>query len=182
MDPVNEMHAAVITYFAAEKKESLLFLMTGGAAIAASLWFWITGSPLRGMGWPLVAVALIQLVVGWTVYSRTDRQARDLHTLLAKDPTSCVRAEVPRMETVQKNFRIYKAIEIVLLAAGLAGMFFLRDRQALYAASLGLALQAGLMLVFDLVAERRADVYVEQIRRLGWRCRVVGASSPRDNI
>lgn len=166
MDPINEMHAAVITYFAAEKKESLLFLMTGGAAIAASVWLWVTESPQRAMGWPLVAVALIQLVVGWTVYSRTDRQTRDLHTLLAKDPPAYVRAEVPRMETVQKSFRIYKAIEIALLAAGLLGMFFLRDRHSLYWASLGLALQAALMLVFDLVAERRADVYVDQIRRL----------------
>lgn len=166
MDPVNEMHAAVISYFSGEKRESLLFLMAGGAAIAASVWLWMTASPQRAMAWPLVAVALIQLVVGWTVYFRTDRQARDLHTLLAKDPPAYASAEVPRMETVRKSFRIYKAIEIALLVAGLAGMFLLRDRPALYWASLGLALQAALMLVFDLFAERRADVYVEQIRRL----------------
>jgi hypothetical protein len=86
MNPVNEMHAAVITYFAAEKRESLLFLLAGGAAIAASVYLWLTGSPYRAMGWPLTAVALIQLVVGWTVYARTDRQVRDLHALLAKDP------------------------------------------------------------------------------------------------
>jgi len=166
MDPVNEMHAAVIHYFSAEKRESLLFLMAGGAAIAASVWLWSTGSSYRAMAWPLAGIALIQLVVGWTVWSRTDRQVRDLHTLLAKDPAAYVSAEFPRMETVQKNFRIYKAIEIALLAAGLLGIFLLKGRPALYAAAIGLALQAGLMLAFDLVAERRADVYLDQVRRL----------------
>jgi len=166
MDPVNEMHAAVITYFSAEKRESLLFLMAGGAAIAASVWLWSTGSSYRAMVWPLAGIAVIQLVVGWTVWSRTDRQVRDLHTLLARDPAAYVSTEVPRMEVVQKNFRIYKAIEIALLAAGLLGIFLLRDRPALHAAAIGLILQAGLMLAFDLVAERRADVYLDQVRRL----------------
>jgi hypothetical protein len=170
MDPVNEMHAAIINYFAGEKRESLLFLMTGAAAIGASVYLWTTGSPHRAMGWPLTAVALIQIVVGWTVYARTDRQAKDLHGLLARglarDKTAYSAAETPRMEAVQRSFRVYKAIEIALLAAGLAGAFFLRDRVALHAVAVGLALQAGLMLVFDLYAESRAEVYVEHIRRL----------------
>src|SRR5687767_11997298 len=132
MDPVNEMHVAVITYFAGEKRESLLFMMAGGAAIAASLYLWVTASPLRAMAFPLVAVALIQLAVGWTIYSRTDRQASEMHKLLAKDSPGFTRTEVPRMEKVRRSFRIYKAIEIALLAAGVAGIFLLRERPALY--------------------------------------------------
>ncbi|MES1243838.1 MAG: hypothetical protein ABUT39_19690 [Acidobacteriota bacterium] len=166
MNPVNETHAAIITYFSGEKRESLLFLMAGAAAIAASVFLWATGSPHRAMGWPLTAVALIQIAVGWTVFTRTDGQAKDLHTLLAKDRAAYTAAEGPRMEKVRRSFRVYKAIEIVLLAAGLAGAFFLRDRVALHAVSVGLALQAGLMLVFDLYAEGRAAVYAGQIRRL----------------
>lgn len=34
MKPVNEMHVAIITYFSAEKRENLLFLLVGVAAIA----------------------------------------------------------------------------------------------------------------------------------------------------
>lgn len=74
MKAVNEMHVAVITYFSAEKRESLLFLLVGVAAIAASVLLWRTGSPWRGMAWPLSAIALIQIVVGSTVYSgRTNK-------------------------------------------------------------------------------------------------------------
>jgi hypothetical protein len=166
VNPVNEMHAAIITYFSAEKRESLLFLMAAAAAIAASVYLWATGSPHRAMAWPLTAIALIQIVVGWTVYARTNRQVKDLHTLLAQDKAAYATAEVPRMETVQKSFRVYKAIEIVLLAAGLVGIFLFRHRVSLHAVSAGLVLQAGLMLVFDLYAESRAAVYLEQIRRL----------------
>ncbi|HEX3127466.1 MAG TPA: hypothetical protein VH394_09055 [Thermoanaerobaculia bacterium] len=166
MNPVNEMHAAIINYFTAEKRESLLFLIAGAAAIGISGYLWVTASPHRAMAWPLTAVALIQIVVGWTVFARTEGQMKDLHTLLNRDKAAYAAAEVPRMDTVRKSFRIYKAIEIVLLAAGLAGALFLRDRVALHAASVGLAFQAGLMLVFDLYAESRAEVYVEHIRRL----------------
>lgn len=166
MNPVNDMHAALITYFSGEKRESLLFLMVGGAAIAISVYFWMTENPQRAMGYPLVAVALIQLLVGWTIWSRTDRQAKDLHTLLAKNPGAYVGAEVPRMVKVRKSFQIYKWIEILLLTAGAVGMLVWRERPTLHAVALGLALQSSLMLVFDLVAERRADIYFEHIRKL----------------
>jgi hypothetical protein len=118
------------------------------------------------MAYPLAAIALIQIVVGSTVYFRTDAQTADLHQQLAGDPAAYASAELPRMETVRRSFAIYKIIEIILLVAGVAGYFLLRDRQTLFAVSLGLVLQAALMLALDLVAERRADVYIEQIRRL----------------
>jgi hypothetical protein len=167
LKPVNEMHAAMVTYFAAEKRESLLFMIVGLAAIAASVWLWRSGSPWRGMAYPLVAVALIQISAGGTVYFRTDAQALALHKQLASDPAGYLAAERPRMERVRRGFTLYKGIEIGLLVLGLAGFFLLRGRQTLFAASCGLMLQSALMLGTDLVAERRAEIYKEQIRRLG---------------
>lgn len=166
MKPLNEMHAGLITYFSGEKRESLLFLLVGAAAIAASVILWKAASPYRGMTYPLIAIALIQLVVGGTVYVRTDGQVRALHKQLAGDPPAYAAAELSRMATVQRSFKIYKGIEIALLALGIAGSFVFRERETLYAASIGLILQSALMLALDLVAERRADVYVERIRTL----------------
>jgi hypothetical protein len=166
MSPVSQMHVAIIQYFSGEKRESLLFLAAGIIAIGASLFLIRTGSPLRGMAYPLIAIALIQLVVGGTVFARTDRQVLGLHTQLQSDPQVYAAAELPRMATVRRSFTVYKVIEIVLLVAGLAGTFLLRERPTLYAVSLGLALQAGLMLAFDLVAEQRAEIYVDNIHSL----------------
>ena len=50
------MQIAIITYFKAEKRASLLFMAVGFAAIAASVFLWRTGSPWQGMAWPLVAI------------------------------------------------------------------------------------------------------------------------------
>jgi hypothetical protein len=166
VNPVNDMHVAIIRYFTAEKRESLLFMLVGMAAVAAAVFLWRTGSPWRGMGYPLAAIALIQLVVGGTVYFRTDAQTLALHKQLAVEPRAYVAAETPRMEKVQKSFALYRWIEIALLAVGVLGFFLLRDRQTLWAASIGLMLQSALMLGMDFVAERRAEVYCEQIRRL----------------
>jgi hypothetical protein len=166
LNPVNEAHVAIINYFKAEKRESLLFMAVGFAAITVSVFLWRTGSPWRGMAWPLVAIALIQIVVGSTVYFRTDAQALGLHRQLAADPAAYRAAELPRMERVRRSFNLYKGIEIALLALGVAGYFFFRERQTLFAASHGLMLQSALMLALDLVAERRADVYMDHIRRL----------------
>jgi hypothetical protein len=118
------------------------------------------------MAWPLSAIALVQLVVGSTVYFRTDNQVRDLHQRLVSDPPAYAAAELSRMETVRRSFRIYKAIELALLAAGIAGSFLFSEKQTLYAISTGLIVQSALMLVLDLFAERRADVYLRQIRDL----------------
>lgn len=166
MKRINEMHAAIVTYFTAEKRESLLFMAAGFVAIAASVFLWRTGSPWRGMAYPLVAVALIQIVVGSTVYFRTDAQVLGLHIQLAADPGGYLDAELPRMEKVRRSFTVYKIIEIALLALGAAGYFLFRERQTLLAVCLGLLLQSALMLALDLVAEHRAGAYMEHIRRL----------------
>lgn len=166
MHPVNEMHAAVINYLEGERRASLLLLVAGGGAIAASAYLWGNGSPHRAMAGPLVAVALIQLAVGWTVFSRTNRQGRELHTLLARSPADFLGAEAPRMAAVRKSLLLYRGIEIVLLVAGLLGAFRFQGRLDLHATAAGLAIQAGLMLVFDLCAEGRAAAYADQMRRL----------------
>ncbi|MEK7671640.1 MAG: hypothetical protein AAB344_05400, partial [Bacteroidota bacterium] len=72
------MAETILNYFTAEKNESLLFMLLGVAAIAISIYFWMSGNPYKGMMYPLVAIALIQIVVGGTVYFRTDDQVRIL--------------------------------------------------------------------------------------------------------
>jgi hypothetical protein len=169
VNPVNDMHVAIIRYFTAEKRESLLFMLVGMAAVVAAIFLWRTGSSFRGMGYPLVAIGLIQIVVGGTVYFRTDAQRLGLHKQLASEPRAYVAAETPRMAKVQHGFVVYRWVEISLLALSVLGFFLLRGRQTLWASSLGLMLQSAVMLAMDFFAERRAEVYVERIRGLAER-------------
>jgi hypothetical protein len=160
------MPAELLDYFGAEKNESLLFVGVALAATVASVWMWKSGSVHRGMGYPLVAVGLIQLVVGGSVYLRTDRQVAALEAQLAQDPAAFQAAEGKRMATVSANFRLYKAIEIALWLAGVAMTYLWKDRERLYSVGVGLILQASIMLVLDLFAERRADTYISALTKL----------------
>jgi hypothetical protein len=150
-------------YFGAEKLESLLFVVVGALAIAFALWLLRRRSRLRGMAIPLIAVALIQLVVGGTVYLRSDAQATQLQLQARDAPEVFKSAETARMKTAIANFELYRSIEIGLLALGMAIVVLLRNREFWFAFGLGLVLQSGFMLALDHFAEARAHAYVKAL-------------------
>ncbi|HPH28937.1 MAG TPA: hypothetical protein PLA87_18940, partial [Pseudomonadota bacterium] len=81
-------------YFGAEKNESLLFIAVGVVACGVAIWLWSQGHRLKTMAFPLVAVAVIQVVVGGSVYFRTDSQVAQLQQKLSASP-----AELKTVET-----------------------------------------------------------------------------------
>jgi len=151
-------------YFIAEKSESLIFLIVGIAAILVSIWFFgfLKTNFYKGAAIPLFVIGLIQLVVGYTVYARSDEQRISNVYAYSMDPDKLKNEELPRMKTVNKNFAIYRWAEIILLAVGLVLFFIFRsnpDKTFLFGMSITLALQAGLMLTADQIAEKRALLY-----------------------
>jgi hypothetical protein len=156
----------MLTYFHAEKQEALLFLLVGAGALVASGLLLRGDGPWRSMAWPLTAVAAIQVVVGLTVFLRTDAQVAGLAARLAGDPAAYRAEEMARMARVMWSFRLYEAIEIVLVAAGIALTAIYPGRQSLYAIGVGLLIQASFMLVLDLFAAQRGRIYVEAVTRL----------------
>lgn len=155
------MEQHLLPYFAAEKQEAVLFMLVGVAAIAVAVMLLARRHRYRGMAYPLVGIALIQLTVGATVYFRTDEQVAALQAQYRQDPAAFKADETRRMETVVRNFDAYKVIEIALLVAGLAMALGLRRRELWHAVGVGLALQSALMLMLDLFAEKRADEYLK---------------------
>ena len=158
-------------YFLAEKQESLLFLIVGIAAIALAVVFYffikINPSFFKGAAIPLVAIGIIQCIVGYTVYARSDRQRMDIAYNIGVEPTSFTRTtELPRMENVMKNFAIYRYVEILLALAGLGlFLYFRNDETKMLWKGLGstLAIQAILMLGADYFAEKRGGTYKQAL-------------------
>ncbi|HMU71233.1 MAG TPA: hypothetical protein PKD93_00775, partial [Ferruginibacter sp.] len=72
----------VYKYFVAEKQESLLFLIFGIAAIMLAIIFliFIKSNPsfYKGAAVPLLAIGIIQCTVGFTVYTRSGKQMKDV--------------------------------------------------------------------------------------------------------
>ena len=90
------MIESIQTYFQAEKSESLLFISIGILALIAGIAFLIRGTSfLKGAAWPLMGVALIQVVVGSAVYFRTDKQVAELQAMYASNPDAYKAQELP---------------------------------------------------------------------------------------
>lgn len=164
----------IYKYFIAEKQESLLFLIIGIVAIllAVICWFFIKTNPpfFKGAAIPLIVIGLIQCVVGFTVYTRSDKQKADVAYNIGMEPVSFVKQkEHPRMKTVMKNFVIYRWIEIAFIVTGLVLVFIFRtnsDKIFWYGFGVALTIQAMLMLGADYFAEKRGEVYTEELRKI----------------
>jgi 4-amino-4-deoxy-L-arabinose transferase-like glycosyltransferase len=153
-------------YFAAEKSESLLFILVGLIAIGVALWLWMDGHRLKSMAFPLVAIAIIQLLVGSTVFFRTDTQAATLQQQYAAAPAKFKTEETARMQTVMNNFSTYKIIEIALLAIGIGLIVAMRRHDVALGIGAGLVIQSAFMLFLDMFAETRGEDYLDALTKL----------------
>jgi hypothetical protein len=64
----------------------------------------MNGHRLKSMAIPLVLIALIQIVVGGSVYLRSDAQLTGLSAQLQTNPQVVKLEETARMQTVMKTF------------------------------------------------------------------------------
>ena len=151
-------------YFLAEKQESLLFISIGIIAILLAIlgWLYFKTAFWKGASIPFLAIALLQIIVGYTVYSRSDEQRVDMVYSLDMNPDQLTKVELPRMEVVNKNFVIYRWIEIVLVLVGMGLYVYFREntpQEFWKGFGFALCLQALLMLGADYFAEQRALEY-----------------------
>lgn len=155
-------------YFNAEKYESLIFMLVGLVAICMASYLLIkVKQPFyNGISYPLIAVAIIQIVVGSSVYVRSPKDIVRVNEIVQQDKTKLNTLEIPRMEVVMKNFEIYRWVEIALLLIGLILFFAFKDMSIGKGIGIGLIIQSGFMLLLDYFAESRGKIYLEYLRTL----------------
>jgi hypothetical protein len=154
------------SYFVAEKQESVIFILVGLLAMGLSLWLWINGHRLKSMAYPLVVIALMQIVVGGTVLLRTNAQLSSLSAQLQTNPAVLKAEETARMKTVMKNFSIYKTIEMLLLITGIGMVAILQRYDVAAGIGVGLILQSAFTLALDVFAQTRGAEYLSAIQGL----------------
>lgn len=161
--------ADIEKYFTAEKQESLVFLIVGGAAVVAALVFFIVykTSFLKGMAIPFAVFGLLFAIVGYTVYKRSDDDRKRNVYAYDMNPTELKEKEIPRMQKVMKDFVTYRWTEIVVLLAGCVLFYLYRSndtRQLLAGIGIGCILMAAFGLVADAFAEKRGHVYLQGLK------------------
>ncbi len=156
------------TYFTAEKNESLIFILFGVLTIGFSVYSLLKwgDSFYRGFAIPAILIGIIQIIVGSTVYFRTDQQIIQVETLYQQDQAAFKNAEVPRMNTVMKNFSIYKMVEVAFVVIGMLLIFSSPGKEFWLGIGVGMLLQGALMLTADIFAERRGTEYIQAIDRI----------------
>jgi hypothetical protein len=160
------MREAIMSYFMAEKYGAMILLFAGLATLGAAIALVAIRSSYRGMAVPLALFALFELGIGGGVGARTDGQVAGLLDKFTHAPSEMAREELSRMGPVMRNFEIVKIVEIAVFALGVALVYACRRNDFAFAAGVGCVLQASLLLIFDLIAARRAEVYVEALRGL----------------
>lgn len=166
--PTERMAKAIREYFKGEKTGALL-LMAWAVLAAVAAWLIkikCNGLLCRGMLPPLAILALIQLMVGATVFFRTDKQRAGLISHLGKSPKLMRVEEQERMEKVMANFDRIKMAEQLLFLLGFAfliGGVFFDLGEYMVGAGIGLCVQCAFSLVFDLFAAMRAGFYVHEL-------------------
>ena len=159
------------TYFMAEKKESLLFLLIGLAGIitAVIFFFFCKTGFYQGAAIPPALVGLLLGMVGYTIYKRSDEDRRRNVYAYDMNPSELKQKELPRMKKVMKNFIIYRYTEIALALTG-TGLFiiffktctcFTGSQTAFWKGfGLTLAIMSLLALTADFFAEKRGKKYM----------------------
>ncbi|GEM56218.1 hypothetical protein B0A58_05500 [Flavobacterium branchiophilum NBRC 15030 = ATCC 35035] len=158
---------AIEKYFNGEKAESLVFIIIGVLALAMALYFIfvLKTSFWKGVAIPFIAVALLEILVGYIVFTRSPEDVNRVKTYVEKDPKSVQTQEIPRMEQVMHNFVVFRFVEIALIVFGIVLMYSTKNDTFWRGLGLGLFLQASMVLSLDFFAERRGHVYINYLKQ-----------------
>lgn len=155
--------SAVVNYFNGEKWESYLFLLMGIITISLSIYlvFVLKTSFWKGVAIPFLLVGLLELVVGYTIVTRSPKDILRVENFIKNEPQKVQTEEIPRMEKVMQNFKVFRWVEIILIAVGILLMYSTIQDTFWRGLGLGLFIQAGIVLGLDFFAERRGHTYLE---------------------
>jgi len=148
------------SYFSGEKLESAWIVLAGALALAAALALWLVAREpfAKGLAATLLLTATLGLIVGGTVYLRTDAQVAALHELEATDPDRFSATEGARIATVVKSFGHYRLAYAVATLLALVCVFLV-GRPVFHGLAVGLLILAALGYTIDFFAEERARTY-----------------------
>ena len=158
--------AELAEYFTAERQGGFLLVALALAGFGFAAFLWVTRSAFLAMAWPLVVLAVFQVVVGLAVALRTPGQVASIEQGLRTSPAATVSAETQRMSTINRNFRIVRVAEVAFIVLGLLLAVFLPHPSTWAAVGLGLLVEAAVLLAFDAFAHQRALVYTQWLRGL----------------
>jgi hypothetical protein len=140
----------MLPYFQGEKIEALVFILPIGLlCMVFGGWLLSEGHPgfARGVAIPFIAMGLVIAVIGGTVGFRTPAQTSQIQQSYSVDPAGTIKSEIIRMEKVNNAWRWYLGLRLLTTSSFLSGF------------GIALVFFAGVGLMIDGFADRRAQIY-----------------------
>lgn len=151
---------AVEAYFDAERKAGLLFVILGLVAVGVAVASCYSGPFWHGAGYSLVVLALIQIVVGLTVWIRSPKDIARVEHMLVYAPERIVQEEIPRVKAVLNGLSISRRTEIILFVMAVFLLGLAAHSSVLEGFGAGVAWQVAMILLLDYFSEKRANIYL----------------------
>jgi hypothetical protein len=158
----------MLPYFQGEKIEALVFILPIGLlCLVFGGWLLSEGHQgfARGVAIPFIAMGLVIAVIGGTVGFRTPAQTSQLQQSFLVDQAETIKSEIVRMEKVNQAWRWYLAIWVIFAILGL-GLRLFTTSDFLRGFGIALVFFAGVGLMIDGFADRRAQIYSSDIGEL----------------
>lgn len=168
MDHIMKFLETMLPYFQAEKIEALVFILPIGLlCLVFGGWLLSEWQPgfSRGVAIPFVVMGFVLSIIGGTVGFRTPMQTAQIQQAYEADPATALKAESERMEKVNRAWTWYLAIWVVFIMLGL-GLRLLANSEFLRGVGIALIFFAGVGLMIDGFADRRARVYSDTLDEL----------------
>lgn len=155
---------AMDIYFTGEKNAGLFLIPLGVCFVGFGVYMWrMYGGGLgAGAGIPLVVIGIGAAIGGGVLRWQVDNRGNELRELHATDADAPVASELERMEKVNANWPRLKAGWTAGIAICLA-LIWLVKKQWVTGVALSFLLVFAIIFMFDVVAEKRAELYVERI-------------------
>jgi hypothetical protein len=156
------------TYFRGEKLEALAFILPAGLLLVVFGVLFLKAERMAftwGAALPAIAFGIVLIATGISVGARTAGQVAEVTRAFEESPATMVRAELPRMNKVNENFRTMFVAFGVAVALGLVLVYAIRVDWAQGIGAM-LILIGGLGLVIDGVASRRAVPYTAALEAI----------------
>ncbi len=159
---------AVTNYFSEEKKESKFFAVIGLLACLLSVFCLgvSENSFLHGISYAFISIGAVQIVVGATIYLRSDIDTVRVNHYIERDQKSITDDEIPRMTLLIRDLLLYRQVEIVVSVLGLILFVSFSTKDITSGIGLGLAIQSSVMLFWDIMSEKRASEYLKYLNSL----------------
>ncbi|OOG54652.1 hypothetical protein B0E47_11300 [Rhodanobacter sp. B05] len=159
------LQAALLEYFAGERREMLLVL--GGSALFVTLavWLWIADRSAFATGFTvtvLISVALVASTAGSLLVRDKSLVGTLTQQVNSPDARAAIQAERGRVEVVASKYRYYRYGAATITALVLLGLL-LSHRPWVHGVAAGLLLLVVAQVMIDHYSERRAGLYLERL-------------------